>query len=204
MYQLNVITPALMKISISISQDIALNISSHLLNKKIQRDDLFKVLNQELKNLKASHLYLESIKGFVQAILKESNASMFTLQIEAKSVQTKINTIFKSIETLPEENRHVSVIFKDKDILSNIEYCQKHERWHSPLGDLKASRIHQWAYTDELYPLLNLPEIIEEPTPEQEKNNDEMPKDLFKLLVIAALLTGKKSKSDFRNFPFND
>ncbi|WP_315075938.1 hypothetical protein [Acinetobacter guillouiae] len=203
MYQLNVITPALMTISISIESEIAMNIPSHVLNKQIHRNDLFNRLNRELSNLKATDLYLESIKGFVQAILEESNASTFKLQIEAIPAYPKINPIFKSRETLPEENRKVTVVFKDKDILSNIEYCQKHERWHSPHGDLKVNRIHQWAYTDELYPQLNLPEITEDPKNEKERSNDEIPKEILKMLLLAAVLSGKKSKSDFRNSPFN-
>lgn len=183
MYQLNVITPALMKISINISQDIALNISSHLLNKKIQRDDLFNVLNQELKNLKATSLYLESIKDFVQEILKESNASVFILQIEASPAHQKV---FHSADDLPIANNPLIVVFKDKDIIS-AEYCNKHDAWHTQQGDIDVRQIHQWAYRDDFYNQLNLPEF---PEPSKRPDPSELIKGLkglFEALSDAAV-----------------
>lgn len=109
------------------------------------------------------------------------------------------NPIFKDVSVLPEQKRQVTVVFKDKEISSNVLYCQNHKKWHSPYGDLRVSKIHQWAYTDELYPQLNLPEI------EKELDSDAelKAKQILKMLLISAMLSGKSSKSDLSGFPFN-
>lgn len=53
------------------------------------------------------------------------------------------NPIFKDVSVLPEPKRQVTVVFKDKEISSNVLYCQNHQKWHSPYGDLRVSKIHQ-------------------------------------------------------------
>ncbi|WP_151957950.1 hypothetical protein [Acinetobacter guillouiae] len=146
---------------------------------------------------------LANVHNFLSEILKESSSEFFTIQFEAIPAHPKINPIFKDPNQIPKEQRDVTVIFKDKEIMSGVDYCTKCEAWHTSRGDIKVHKIHQWAYSDELYPQLNLPEITEETKTENERINDEMPKELLKMFLLAALLSGKKSKSDFRNSPFN-
>ncbi|MBJ9954382.1 hypothetical protein I5735_15225 [Acinetobacter baumannii] len=167
---------------------------------KIKREELLNFFGYP-KDVGNSISGLNNLYEFIDNVLTESSSNHFKVMIEAIPVQPKINPIFKSAETLPEENRQVTVIFKDKYISSNIEYCQKHESWHSPHGDLKVNRIHQWAYSDELYPQLNLPEITEEPKKESEIDRDISEK-LLKTLLFAALISGSKSKSEIFDFPF--
>ena len=100
-------------------------------------------------------------------------------------------TLFKVPTQLPEPKRQVIVVFVDRTMLSHIEYCSKCEAWHSPEGNLKPNRIHQWAYADEFY------DSIGAPKPEKvEGKLEDMDKDelstLLKLLFISAVVKGRK------------
>lgn len=85
---------------------------------------------------------------------------------------TTFNHIFKSADDLPIAEKPLIVVFKDKDII-NAEYCNKHDAWHTAQGHINVSQIHQWAYTEDFYNQLNLPEF-----PERSKRSD--PSELLK------------------------
>ncbi|WP_314338821.1 hypothetical protein [Acinetobacter guillouiae] len=205
MYLLNVETHAGLKKSLSVS----LESEQFLITKGIgvsmtPRKKLIANLEDLLitEELRISD-ELGKVHNFLSEILNESSSEFFTVQFEALPAYPKINPIFKDSSQIPTEQRDVTVIFKDKEIMSGVDYCNKCEAWHTSHGDIKVHKIHQWAYSDELYLQLNLPEITEEPKTEKERINEEMPKDLLEMLLLVALLSGKKSKAEFRNFPFN-
>ena len=203
-YQLHIYTPSCMKASLPVSGEVANYLATRLVNHgSIKRKELLQQIGYPKGIDSQSGSFLDSVYNFANAILAESNSTTFTVQIEAIPAQPKINPIFKDSSQIPKEHRDVTVIFKDKEIMSGVDYCTKCEAWHTSRGDIKVHKIHQWAYSDELYPQLNLPEIKEETNTKKERISEEMPKDLLKMLLLAALLSGKKSKSDFRNSPFN-
>lgn len=168
---------------------------------KIKREELLKIFGYPVE-VGNSRSNLNNLYEFVDNVLKESSSNHFKVTIEAIPVEPKINPIFKDSFQIPEVDRDVTVIFKDKEIMSGVEYCAKCEAWHTSRGDIKVHKIHQWAYSNELYPQLNLPEITEEQKTEKERKKDEMPNELLKMLLLAALFSGKKSNSVFSDFPF--
>lgn len=85
---------------------------------------------------------------------------------------TTSNPMFKSADELPVSDVPLIIVFKDKDIIS-AEYCSKHEAWHTVHGNINVRQIHQWAYAEDFYNQLNLPEF-----PEHLKRPD--PSDLLK------------------------
>ncbi|WP_228200396.1 hypothetical protein [Acinetobacter sp. WCHAc010034] len=90
-------------------------------------------------------------------------------------MENPTNPIFNSLKTLPEEDRELVVVFTDKEIMSGVKYCEKHDEFHTRKGDVKKHLIHQWAYAEDFYNQLNLPEF-----PERSKRPDSS--EIFKNL----------------------
>lgn len=156
LYQLNISTPSCMKASLPVSGQVAHYLSNRLVaNEDIQRDQLLRQIGYPVSIGNKEGSFLDSVYNFAQAILKESNSATFTVQIEAIPAQPEI---FKSADKLPIAEKPLIVVFKDKDIIS-AEYCSAHEAWHTAKGDINFSQIHQWAYADDFYKQLNLPEF---------------------------------------------
>lgn len=195
MYKLNISTSACMQASLPISEDIANFLSKRLEGEAIPRKDLLKQIGYPAGVGSNSGSFLNSVVNFANAILKESNAEQFLVQIEAIPAHQKVDSIFSEAANLPEHGRSIVVVFKDKQLMSNVEYCKKCKEWHSPKGDLKEGQIHQWAYTEDFYNLLNLPEF-----PESKKSNGKSTEDLADalahLFLLKALLGKAKSGSE--------
>ena len=99
---------------------------------------------------------------------------------------TTFNPIFKSADDLPIADKPLIVVFKDKDIIS-AEYCNKCDAWHTPHGNLKPQKIHQWAYANDFYNQLNLPEFPERPKRPDLSDLLKGLKGLFEALSDAAV-----------------
>lgn len=201
MYKLNISTPGFLQASLPISEDVANWLSKRLEGRDIQREDLLNKMGYPVGVGSNSGSILDSVYNFAKHILNESKAEQFNVQIEAIPAHPKMDSIFSAASILPEHGRSIIVIFKDKQVMSDVEYCNKCKEWHTPKGDLKESHIHQWAYTDDFYNLLNLPEF-----PKARSDNGEKSRDLadslaqmflFKALLIAAKSETGSSRSFF-------
>ncbi|MCH7387694.1 hypothetical protein MMO39_10335 [Acinetobacter modestus] len=197
MYKLNISTPAFFQASLPISMDVGeflINRLNQLDSQNIHRDDLLEKIGYPVGVGSNSGSFLNSVYNFADAILKESTAHRFKVEIEAIPAHPKVDSIFSEPSNLPEHGRSVVVIFKDKQLMSDVEYCNKCKEWHTPKGNLKESHIHQWAYTDDFYNLLNLPEF-----PKAKSNNGDKAGDLAdalaQLFLLKALLGAAKSES---------
>ncbi|PPZ93781.1 hypothetical protein C5B41_13765 [Acinetobacter ursingii] len=169
-YQLNISTPSCMKASLPVSGEVANYLSTRLVKHSlIQRNELLQKLDYPKGVGSQKGSFLDSVYHFANAILAESNSPTFTVQIEAIPAYQKI---FYSADDLPIADKPLIVVFKDKDIIS-AEYCSKHEAWHTQHGNINVHQIHQWAYVDDFYKQLNLPEF-----PERSKRPD--PSELIK------------------------
>lgn len=144
---------------------------------------------------------LEKVFVFLEDILKDSNSEFFTIQIEAVPAEPKLNPIFSSIETLPEEDRLLILVFTDKEIMSDVKYCKEHNEFHTRKGDVKKHLIHQWAYADEFYAQLKLPEFPKE-QPKRQGLDEAIPQ-LFKILFAAAAMAEKESEQEKKGFKFH-
>ncbi|EOR05008.1 hypothetical protein [Acinetobacter tandoii] len=185
MYQLNIWTPSCMKASLPVSADVAHYLENRLIEQEIKRDELMQIIGYPVGIGGQGGSFLNSVYNFANAILKESNSATFHVQIEAIPAHSKLNPIFHSIKTLPEHGREIIVVFDDKEIMSGVEYCKKHEKFHSRRGSLKEERIHQWAYANEFYEQLQLPQF-----PKRKEVKSEVP-ELLKLLILAAVMSDK-------------
>ena len=194
MYKLNISTPAFLQASLPISEDVANWLSKRLEGRDIQREDLLNKIGYPVGVDSNSGSILDSVYNFAKHILNESKAEQFNVQIEAIPAHPKMDSIFSEASNLPEHGRSIVVIFKDKQVMSDVEYCNRCKEWHTPKGDLKENHIHQWAYTDDFYSLLNLPEF-----PKAKSNNGDKARDLTDALVqmflLKALLSAAKSES---------
>lgn len=169
MYQLHISTPSCMKASLPVSGEVANYLSTRLLNHgSIERKELLKQIGYPKGVGSQNGSFLDSVYNFADAILAESNSPTFTVQIEAPAYQK----VFHSADDQPIANKPLIVVFKDKDIIS-AEYCNKHDAWHTQHGNINVRQIHQWAYVEDFYNQLNLPEF-----PERSKRPD--PSELIK------------------------
>ena len=100
-------------------------------------------------------------------------------------------TLFKAPTQLPEPKREVIVVFVDRSMLTPVEYCPKCEAWHSREGDLRVSRIYQWAYADEFYDSIGAPKPEKVEEKQEDMDKDEL-RTLLKLLFISAVVKGRK------------
>jgi len=171
MYQLNIWTPSCMKASLPVSADVAHYLGNRLIEQEIKRDELMQIIGYPVGIGGQEGSFLNSVYNFANAILKESNSATFRVQIEAIPAHQKI---FKSADDLPIASKPLIVVFKDKDIIS-AEYCNKHNAWHTEQGNINVRQIHQWAYAEDFYDQLNLPQF-----PERSKRPD--PSELLKSL----------------------
>lgn len=185
MYQLNIYTPACMKATLPVSSDVAHYLSNRLVDQEIKRDELMYTIGYPAGIGGQQDSFLSSVYNFATAILKESNSETFRVQIEAIPAEPKLNPIFHDIKTLPEHGKEIIVVFDDKAIMSGVEYCKKHKEFHSKRGNLKEQRIHQWAYANEFYEQLKLPQF-----PKQKQFKPEMP-EILKLMILASLMSEK-------------
>lgn len=194
MYKLNISTPAFLQASLPISADVANLLSKRLEGRDIQREDLLNKMGYPVGVGSNSGSILDSVYNFAKHILNESKAEQFNVQIEAIPAHPKMDSIFSEASNLPEHGRSIVVIFKDKQVMSDVEYCNRCKEWHTPKGDLKENHIHQWAYTDDFYSLLNLPEF-----PKAKSNNGDKARDLTdalaQMFLLKALLSAAKSES---------
>ncbi|WP_336943327.1 hypothetical protein [Acinetobacter modestus] len=197
MYKLNISTPTFLQASLPLSMDAAEFLISRLNqlgSQTFDRNDLLKNIGYPVGIGSNKGSFLQSVFNFAEAILNESNAHSFKVEIEAIPTHQKIDSIFSESSNLPEHGRSVVVIFKDKQLMSDVEYCNKCKEWHTPKGNLKVSHIHQWAYTDDFYNLLKLPEF-----PKSKSNNGDKATDLAdslaQLFLLKALLGAAKSES---------
>lgn len=170
MYQLHISTASRMKASLPVSGEVANYLSTRLVNHdSIERKELLKQIGYPKGVGSQNGSFLDSVYNFANAILAESNSPTFTVQIEAIPAHQKV---FYSANDLPIANKPLIVVFKDKDI-TNAEYCNKHDAWHTQHGNINVRQIHQWAYAEDFYNQLNLPEF-----PERSKRPD--PSELIK------------------------
>ncbi|ENV09321.1 hypothetical protein F966_01977 [Acinetobacter higginsii] len=198
MYKLNISTPAFFQASLPISMEVGeflINRLNQLDSQTIHRDELQQKMGYPIGVGSNSGSFLNNVYNFANAILKESNAEQFKVEIEAIPAHQKIDSIFSEAASLPEHGRSIVVVFKDKQLMSDVEYCKKCKEWHSPKGDLKAGQIHQWAYTEDFYNLLNLPEFPEAKT-NNRKSTEDIAADLAHLFLLKALLGAAKSGSE--------
>lgn len=195
MYQLKIESAAGMKTSAFIHPDIVNKIGLRLGSRtSFPRDQLLTEFGYPAGVGAKTENNFNLLYEFINAVLRESRSEYFVVQIEPVPVKPKLNPIFNSIETLPEEDRQLIVVFSDKEIMSGVEYCKGHDELHTRKGDLKKHLIHQWAYADEFYAQLNLPEFPKE----QPKHSglDEAIPELFKLLFAAAAMAEKASDQE--------
>lgn len=185
MYQLNIYTTACMKASLPVAPDVAHYLANRLIVQEIKRDELMQTIGYPVGIGGQGGSFLSSVYNFANAILKESNSDVFRVQIEATPAEPKLNPIFHDIKTLPEHDREIIVVFDDKEIMSGVEYCKEHKEFHSKRGNLKEQRIHQWAYANEFYEQLKLPQF-----PKQKQFKPEIP-EILKLMILAALMSEK-------------
>ena len=170
MYQLHISTASRMKASLPVSGEVATYLSTRLVNHdSIERKELLKQIGYPKGVGSQNGSFLDSVYNFANAILAESNSPTFTVQIEAIPAHQKV---FYSADDLPIANKPLIVVFKDKDI-TNAEYCNKHDAWHTQYGNINVRQIHQWAYVEDFYNQLNLPKF-----PEHSKRPD--PSELIK------------------------
>lgn len=170
MYQLHISTPLCMKATLPVSDEVANYLATRLVNPdSIERKELLKQIGYPKGVGSQNGSFLDSVYNFANAILAESNSPTFTVQIEAIPAHQKV---FYSADDLPIANKPLIVVFKDKDIIS-AEYCNKHDAWHTQHGNINVRQIHQWAYAEDFYNQLNLPEF-----PERSKRPD--PSELIK------------------------
>lgn len=170
MYQLHISTASRMKASLPVSGEVANYLSTRLVNHdSIERKELLKQIGYPKGVGSQNGSFLDSVYNFANAILAESNSPTFTVQIEAIPAHQKF---FYSADDLPIANKPLIVVFKDKDI-TKAEYCNKHDAWHTQYGNINVRQIHQWAYAEDFYNQLNLPEF-----PERSKRPD--PSELIK------------------------
>ena len=170
MYQLHISTTSRMKASLPVSGEVANYLSTRLVNHdSIERKELLKQIGYQKGVGSQNGSFLDSVYNFANAILAESNSPTFTVQIEAIPAHQKV---FYSADDLPIANKPLIVVFKDKDI-TNAEYCNKHDAWHTQYGNINVRQIHQWAYVEDFYNQLNLPKF-----PEHSKRPD--PSELIK------------------------
>ena len=170
MYQLHISTASRMKASLPVSGEVANYLSTRLVNHdSIERKELLKQIGYPKGVGSQNGSFLDSVYNFANAILAESNSTTFTVQIEAIPAHQKV---FYSADDLPIANKPLIVVFKDKDI-TNAEYCNKHDAWHTQYGNINVRQIHQWAYVEDFYNQLNLPKF-----PEHSKRPD--PSELIK------------------------
>lgn len=170
MYQLHISTASRMKASLPVSGEVATYLSTRLVNHdSIERKELLKQIGYPKGVGSQNGSFLDSVYNFANAILAESNSPTFTVQIEAIPAHQKV---FYSADDLPIANKPLIVVFKDKDI-TNAEYCNKHDAWHTQYGNINVRHIHQWAYVEDFYNQLNLPKF-----PEHSKRPD--PSELIK------------------------
>lgn len=141
---------------------------------------------------------LSKVYVFLEDILKDSNSEFFTIQIEAIPAEPKLNPIFNSIEILPEEDRLLVLVFTDQEIMAGVKYCKNHDEFHTRKGDVKKHLIHQWAYADDFYAQLNLPEFPKlEPNPNL---FEEAFPALLKLLILDAIKTKMSEQKNSKPF----
>ena len=171
-YQLHISTPSCMKASLPVSDEVANYLATRLLNHdSIERKELLKQIGYPKGVGSQNGSFLDNVYNFANAILAESNSPTFTVQIEAIPAHQKV---FYSADDLPIANKPLIVVFKDKDI-TNAEYCNKHDAWHTQYGNINVRQIHQWAYVEDFYNQLNLPQF-----PERSKRPDSS--EIFKSL----------------------
>ncbi|WP_336142781.1 hypothetical protein [Acinetobacter sp. 102] len=200
MYKLNISTPAFLHASLPISMEVGeflINRLNQLDSQTIHRDELQQKLGYPVGVGSNSGSFLQNIYNFTDAILKESNAHRFTVQIEAIPAHQKVDSIFKGKDSIPEEGRSVIVIFVDQRIESDVRYCAGCKEWHAKNGNVKVTRIHKWAYTEDFYNLLKLPEFPEaESKSKEDKSMEDISNDLARLFLLKALLGAAKSRSE--------
>lgn len=183
-YQLHISTPSCMKASLPVSSEVANYLSTRLVNHgSIERKELLQQIGYPKGVGSQSGSFLDSVYNFANAILAESNSPTFTVQIEAIPAHQKI---FHSADDLPIANKPLIIVFKDKDIIS-AEYCNKHDAWHTEHGDINVRQIHQWAYVEDFYNQLNLPEFPSRPKRPDSSELIKGLKGLFEALSDAAV-----------------
>ncbi|WP_407497618.1 hypothetical protein [Acinetobacter baumannii] len=197
MFKLNISTQACMQASLPISLDVAEYLKTRLQNAEIKREELLKTIGYPVGVGSNSGSFLDSVYNFANAILKESNAENFKVQIEAIPAHQKLS-VFKGKEEKPEEDHTVVVFFVDQTIEADVVYCKACQAWHTRKGNLKEDRIHQWVYADDFYSLLKFPEF-----PQAKTNKEEVPEKLVKLLLLKALLSGATSSNDGSHIKFH-
>lgn len=194
MYQLNVETHAGLKKSLSLSIETALFLSNKGLGTSMTpRKKVLETFAGLPTTPEISQVFV-----FLEDILKDSNSEFFTIQFEAIPAEPKLNPIFYSIETLPEEDRSLILVFTDQEIMSGVKYCKNHDEFHTRKGDVKKHLIHQWAYADEFYAQLNLPAFPKlEPNPNL---FEEAFPALLKLLILDAIKTKMSEQKNSKPF----
>ena len=94
MFKLNISTQACMQASLPISLDVAEYLKTRLQKEEVKRDELLKTIGYPVGVGSNSGSFLDSVYNFANAILKDSNAEVFKVQIEAIPAHQKLN-VFK-------------------------------------------------------------------------------------------------------------
>ncbi len=112
MFKLNISTQACMQASLPISFDVAEYLKTRLQNEEVKRDELLKTIGYPV-GVGSNSGFLNSVYNFANAILKESKAESFRVQIEAIPAQQKLN-VFKGKDEKPDDGRMVVVFLPTK------------------------------------------------------------------------------------------
>ncbi|WP_342049619.1 hypothetical protein [Acinetobacter nosocomialis] len=196
MFKLNISTQACMQASLPISFDVAEYLKTRLQNEEVKRDELLKTIGYPV-GVGSNSGFLNSVYNFANAILKESKAESFRVQIEAIPAQQKLN-VFKGKDEKPDDGRMVVVFFANQTIEADVVYCKACKAWHTRKGNLNEDRIHQWVYADDFYNLLKFPEF-----PQAKTNKEEVPEQLVKLLLLKAIFGAATSSNDRSHIKFH-
>ncbi|MEC8124707.1 MAG: hypothetical protein VX125_12820 [Pseudomonadota bacterium] len=180
MYQLHISTPNGMKATANIDLSMVEFVGKKLIGvSSIARDELLTHFGYP-KGVGADFDKNHELYNFLSSVLVDSNSERFIPQIESIPADRKM---FYSTDDLPIADKPLIVVFKDKDIIS-AEYCSKHKAWHTQHGNINVRQIHQWAYAEDFYNQLNLPEFPERP---KRPEPSEFLKELFEALSNAAV-----------------
>ena len=197
MFKLNISTQACMQASLPISLDVAEYLKTRLQKEEVKRDELLKTIGYPVGVGSNSGSFLDSVYNFANAILKDSNAEVFKVQIEAIPAHQKLN-VFKGKDEKPKEDCPVVVFFANQTIEADVVYCTACKAWHTRKGNLNEDRIHQWVYADDFYNLLKFPEF-----PQAKTNKEEVPEQLVKLLLLKAIFGAATSSNDRSHIKFH-
>ncbi len=96
---------------------------------------------------------------------------------------TQISQLFSDIDKKPETDKPLIVFCYDQTVFSPVLYCGQHFHLNDDSG-LKEISIHKWAYLDDFYKCLGIPEIdAEQYASIKEKLKQERQEEIGKVAI---------------------